>query len=1080
MGRRSLACILNSGLKIRAPLCLSYYIHIPKTIYDIQKKEKIHKTTYDIQIISWTKINGVRRRWNFKFKDGQIHHYATLILDRFSGDYILDEDLPKPSKGRSGSGAFDIIQRTTERTESVLIKNHSNEEITFSNSLFDHYQTYVVVKDDGISKPVSERTVIIELSDFFPLSDVDVEVTIEKGGTVHTLFNQVIPVDASGNANHNWEIPSDVHTGKCKITANGINTKYFFVYRTRSDDIPSEELNYNYQILYGDQFTSFNEAVIETFADNITTSFLDVYNEEISNWHFPSPVDIDLDENLDIYVVDDEFAFAKRYHDTINDSLYFDCIAIGFSYIDYLRSNYNYSTDLDAIQASLSHEFLHSVQFHYYNIIMNWDQPINGFIIEGQARFIQTVYMDYHSSGPNEEFEGGRQYQYQANQYLLNDLNLSLEDVSYDYCLFWRFLYENYRSGGESDKLDILIEFLEKSDVVGSDPITDGEIAFNNALSAGGGLYSSFDDAIKDFAKKCYLNDTLYTQWDPCPSDAFYVTPFITAANRDGITNTFTGERNVTETDAIPEPFGIDYMIFNIGATVNNVCLNFNGDPDDDSDMVEFYANALLMEGNDLISEKEILLSNGKGVISFEPNDPINKIVLIIARLDSDETRENDYEVILSDDVIHVSGNVSGTWTNTNATYTIDGDITISTGNTLIIEPGIKVDFSGHYKFEIYGRFLAEGTEDANIIFTAQNQTTGWNGLHFIDQNTNGQDSSKVVNCKLQYGRATDAYPNNCGGAIYLENSDILIDNCIISYNSADRDGGGIYVYNSSSPIIRNSIICNNSASTGGGISVYNSCTPYLENVCIYNNIAESEIYGRGGGIFCDSFSYPNLTNVTISNNTANHDSPNPGGGLFCSNYSYPSLINCILWDNIPQEIGDIDFSAVTVEYSDVKDGTPGVGNIDADPLFSDPTNGDFQITWANYPVDDATKSPCIDTGNPSSPLDPDDTIIDMGAFYFHQYETGISAPEDVIVTIDADSVYITWSASRNRTTYKVYSSNDPYLDFTEDLTGTYNETNWTAPFPTGEDKKFYYVTSSDEREQAQIEILEKNKRILK
>ena len=91
--------------------------------------------------------------------------------------------------------------------------------------------------------------------------------------------------------------------------------------------------------------------------------------------------------------------------------------------------------------------------------------------------------------------------------------------------------------------------------------------------------------------------------------------------------------------------------------------------------------------------------------------------------------------------------------------------------------------------------------------------------------------------------------------------------------------------------------------------------------------------------------------------------------------------------------------------------------------------------------------------------------------------ETGSPVPEDVGITIDADSVHITWSTSSDRTTYKVYSSNDPYLDFTEDLTGTYNETSWTAPFPTEEDKKFYYVTSSDEREQRLIHKIPQVKR---
>ncbi len=55
----------------------------------------------------------------------------------------------------------------------------------------------------------------------------------------------------------------------------------------------------------------------------------------------------------------------------------------------------------------------------------------------------------------------------------------------------------------------------------------------------------------------------------------------------------------------------------------------------------------------------------------------------------------------------------------------------------------------------------------------------------------------------------------------------------------------------------------------------------------------------------------------------------------------------------------------------------PGTGEISADPLFADPENDDFHLTAG---------SPCIDAGDPGSPQDPDGTIVDMGALYYHQY----------------------------------------------------------------------------------------------
>jgi hypothetical protein len=53
-----------------------------------------------------------------------------------------------------------------------------------------------------------------------------------------------------------------------------------------------------------------------------------------------------------------------------------------------------------------------------------------------------------------------------------------------------------------------------------------------------------------------------------------------------------------------------------------------------------------------------------------------------------------------------------------------------------------------------------------------------------------------------------------------------------------------------------------------------------------------------------------------------------------------------------------------------------GDTNISDDPQFVDPVNGNFHLQES---------SPCIDTGNPNSPLDPDSTRADMGAYYYPQ-----------------------------------------------------------------------------------------------
>ncbi len=180
--------------------------------------------------------------------------------------------------------------------------------------------------------------------------------------------------------------------------------------------------------------------------------------------------------------------------------------------------------------------------------------------------------------------------------------------------------------------------------------------------------------------------------------------------------------------------------------------------------------------------------------------------------------------------------------------------------------------------------------------------------------------------------------------------------------------GGGIYC-SQSNPSLENVTIRNNTGgfnTSGSGVyCIYSS--PSLKNVTIYNN----STVNVGGGMALCLNSNPSLENTTISNNSAGAY----GGGICCISDSNPSLINCIHWNNIPQEFY-CGLGAITAIYSDIQGGWEGEGNINADPLFLDAANGDYHLT--EY-------SPCIDAGDPNSPLDPDGTIADMGAFYYDQ-----------------------------------------------------------------------------------------------
>ena len=232
-------------------------------------------------------------------------------------------------------------------------------------------------------------------------------------------------------------------------------------------------------------------------------------------------------------------------------------------------------------------------------------------------------------------------------------------------------------------------------------------------------------------------------------------------------------------------------------------------------------------------------------------------------------------------------GIVSGTWTHAGSPYNIMGPIMIPDGSTLTIEPGAVVNFQGTYKLYVLGQLLAIGNPRDSITFTASDTTNGWYGIRF-DNTPETNDTSRLINCKLLYGKAAGNNFDNAGGALYFFMfSKAIISNCRISNCATNFLGGAIFC-NYSSPIIRNNTISNNTSYLGGGISCYNSDSSHI----ITNNIISNNSAFSGGGIYFNG-------NVTIRNNFISNNSATYGGGISCdNNTNYTNISNNILSNN--------------------------------------------------------------------------------------------------------------------------------------------------------------------------------------
>jgi predicted outer membrane repeat protein len=259
------------------------------------------------------------------------------------------------------------------------------------------------------------------------------------------------------------------------------------------------------------------------------------------------------------------------------------------------------------------------------------------------------------------------------------------------------------------------------------------------------------------------------------------------------------------------------------------------------------------------------------------------------------------------------------------------------------------------------------------------------------------------------------------------------LTSCTFIRNWANEGGGGGICNSNSNLSLTNCTFDRNWAGEGGGGGICNiGSRTELINCTLTGNSTE----GNGGGICNYAEGTTSLTNCTITNNRANEY----GGGIHC-NSVIATFTNCILWGNsasIGDEIavlggeGHASCPMVSVFYCNVQGGQLRAyvniahecheymdyglrwvnGNIDAAPCFaalgywdtngtSDEPNddlwvdGDYHLKsqagrWDTNPpsgdwVQDDVTSPCIDAGDPMSPIGlepfPNGGRVNMGAY---------------------------------------------------------------------------------------------------
>jgi len=166
----------------------------------------------------------------------------------------------------------------------------------------------------------------------------------------------------------------------------------------------------------------------------------------------------------------------------------------------------------------------------------------------------------------------------------------------------------------------------------------------------------------------------------------------------------------------------------------------------------------------------------------------------------------------------------------------------------------------------------------------------------------------------------------------------IRFERCMFVANDGGSSSGGLNTSADSVDVVSCVFAENTSGFAAGGWG--HTLGVAVAVNCVFSRNAAA----HGGGYFTNRAS--TLVNCTFSRNEGNGVmlGPFPQGEQ--------TLENCVLWGNTPAQIGS-EFDSVT--FCDVEGGWPGIGNIDADPLFVQAGADDLRLAFG---------SPCVDAGD--------------------------------------------------------------------------------------------------------------------
>jgi hypothetical protein len=210
----------------------------------------------------------------------------------------------------------------------------------------------------------------------------------------------------------------------------------------------------------------------------------------------------------------------------------------------------------------------------------------------------------------------------------------------------------------------------------------------------------------------------------------------------------------------------------------------------------------------------------------------------------------------------------------------------------------------------------------------------------------------------------------------------IALSGCVV----ARGDDDGIDTL-SSTVTIESCIVrdWNNLLEDAKGISAYNGVVHVRRSVIVNSTVGLAA--KSGGGTPSTTPILVTMDHCTMTGNQTNVLANRKSSGV--GPHVHINITNCLFWGGDPVhsdfEPTNSTSTNFTIVYCNLSEPYPETGNMMADPLFVGASNYDYHLR---------PYSPCIDSGDPSSPLDPDGSRTDIGAFTFRPPPPILSGPQ--------------------------------------------------------------------------------------